>query len=278
MPLKPLRFGAGVPTTGGASAATRKEENTPQEVNFVVQEEVMEGLLIHAGAEKVGRQDLLSLPTPEATETHKPVPHSRVIEALVESLDYRKIQVVRDEYAISKDAMKMFGFLELSLSETDIRIAIGIRNSHDKSFSLGLTVGYRVFVCDNLAFHGDFTPITRKHSKYFDVDEVISGAVDKAQRHFNPMVRQIDVWKDFNLSDASAKLIVYQAFVESDLFPKHLARDVHREYFEPQYDEFRPRNMWSLSNAFTSAFKTLDAIPQFQNTGKLAGFLGQFNA
>ena len=42
---------------------------------------------------------------------------------------------------------------------------------------------------------------------------------------------------------------------------------------EPQYDEFRPRTLWSLSNAFTSAFKELEPIPQYKATAKLAGFL-----
>jgi hypothetical protein len=31
--------------------------------------------------------------------------------------------------------------------------------------------------------------------------------------------------------------------------PKHLARTVHDLYFEPKYEEFRPRTIWSLSNA-----------------------------
>jgi hypothetical protein len=31
--------------------------------------------------------------------------------------------------------------------------------------------------------------------------------------------------------------------------------------------------MWSLSNAFTSAFKELDPIPQFKATAKLGEFL-----
>jgi hypothetical protein len=31
--------------------------------------------------------------------------------------------------------------------------------------------------------------------------------------------------------------------------------------------------LWSLTNAFTSAFKELDPIPQFKVTAKLAGFL-----
>ena len=55
--------------------------------------------------------------------------------------------------------------------------------------------------------------------------------------------------------------------------PRYLARRVHEFYFEPQHDEFRPRTLWSLSNAFTSAFKELDPIPQFKATAKLGGFL-----
>ncbi len=43
--------------------------------------------------------------------------------------------------------------------------------------------------------------------------------------------------------------------------------------FEPKYEEFRPRTIWSLSNAFTSAFKELDPIPQFKATTKLGEFL-----
>ena len=44
---------------------------------------------------------------------------------------------------------------------------------------------------------------------------------------------------------------------------------------DPQYEDCRPRTMWSLSNAFTSAFKELDPIPQYRATAKLAGFLQQ---
>jgi hypothetical protein len=42
---------------------------------------------------------------------------------------------------------------------------------------------------------------------------------------------------------------------------------------EPQYDEFKPRTVWSLSNAFTSALKDLDPIPQFRATARLGGLL-----
>jgi hypothetical protein len=75
-------------------------------------------------------------------------------------------------------------------------------------------------------------------------------------------------------TDVTAKVVIYEAFVEGKLeAPKHLARTVHDPYFEPRYEEFRPRTIWSLSNAFTSAFKELDPIPQFKATAKLGKFL-----
>jgi hypothetical protein len=42
--------------------------------------------------------------------------------------------------------------------------------------------------------------------------------------------------------------------------------------------EFAARRLWSLSNAFTGAFQTLDAISQFKATAKLGSFLGQLPA
>jgi hypothetical protein len=53
----------------------------------------------------------------------------------------------------------------------------------------------------------------------------------------------------------------------------HLARRVHELYFNPQHVEVEPRTLWSLSNAFTSAFKKLDSIPRFKATAKLGEFL-----
>ena len=96
------------------------------------------------------------------------------------------------------------------------------------------------------------------------------------QRNFAPMQKQVESWQSMELSNVSAKMIVYEAFIESELeVPKHLARRVHDLYFEPQYEEFRPRTMWSLSNAFTSAFKELDPIPQFKATAKLGAISGR---
>jgi hypothetical protein len=232
-------------------------------------------LLAHCGTSKITREELKRIPAPAGSPTHQPIPHYEIVGALVQTLNYRQISVVRDEYAVSADGMKMFGVLDLETTFDGCRFSIGVRNSNDKSMRLGLTVGYRVLVCDNMAFHGDFTPMLAKHTKHLSLVDMIAVGVERIQRNFEPMRKQVEVWKAARLSDESAKLIIYRAFVEGELdVPKHLARRVHDLYFNPLIEEFAPRTTWSLSNAFTSAFKDLDPIPQFKATARLGPFLG----
>jgi hypothetical protein len=223
---------------------------------------------------KLTREELSQVKTPVATATHKPIPHIAVVEKLIEAFSFRQIGVVREEYAVSSDGMKMFGVMDLSSGFNGCRFAVGLRNSHDKSFRLSCTVGLRVFVCENLSFHGEYTPVLAKHSKHFSLEDSLAIGVDRMQRNFGPLKEQVEEWRAMQLSTAAAKLLIYQAFIEEETgFPKHLARRVHELYFRPVHDEFQARTMWSLSNAFTSAFKELEPIPQYKATAKLAGFL-----
>jgi hypothetical protein len=119
-----------------------------------------------------------------------------------------------------------------------------------------------------------FTPVLAKHTKSFNLIDTLAVGVDRIQRSFEPMRRQVESWRQTQLSDDTAKLILYRAFVEGELeAPKSLLSPVHRLYFEPQYEEFSPRTMWSLSNAFTSAFKELVGFFAMQQTS-FAQFTG----
>lgn len=242
----------------------------------------MNGLLLHTGAKKLGRQDLLALPTPESTATHTVIPHAQVVENVIEALDYRRIEVVQDEYGVSKDGMKMFGVLTLNIGEQSdnpdrVNLVLGLRNSHDKTFSLGMVAGFRVFVCDNLAFTGEFFALARKHSKKLmdGFQDALAIGVDRVQRHYVPMERQVNVWRNHSLPDIQAKEIIYRAFIEGHLdAPKHLAREVHQRYFEDEMRDFGPRTLWKLHNAFTGAFHTLDPLPQYRAASSLGEYFG----
>jgi len=55
-----------------------------------------------------------------------PIPHADVIEALIQSLGYRNIEVVKDEYALTPDFMRMFGVMTVNVEHSGVRLALGI--------------------------------------------------------------------------------------------------------------------------------------------------------
>jgi hypothetical protein len=230
-------------------------------------------LMAHTGTELVTREQLAEILPPEGTETHKPIAHRFLVDSILESLSFRHINVVKEQYAVSQDGMKLFGCLDLETLGDGFRFALGLRNANDRSMRLGLVVGVRILVCDNMAFSGDFEPVLAKHSKHFNLNDALAIGMESMQRNFKPMADQITNWRGAQITDAEAKATIYRAFIEDMLdAPKHLARAVHREYFDPAHEEFSPRTKYSLQNAFTSSFKLLDPIPQFRATASLGEF------
>lgn len=224
------------------------------------------------GAGKITREKLALIPTPEATDTFKPIPHHELVNALVETLSFRHINVVSDEYVTDAEGAKMFGLLQLDATFLDLRFSIGIRNAHDKSMRLGLVAGYNVMVCSNMSFNGEFKPVLAKHSKHFNLEDALTIGVDRIQKGWRPMQAELEHRRSFQLTDDQARLMIYQGFLQGH-FPIKLMKSVDREFFNPSYEEFKPRTIWSLENAFTHGFKQLKPIPQFQSTARLGTFM-----
>ncbi len=74
---------------------------------------------------------------------------------------------------------------------------------------------------------GDFTPILAERSKSFLLIDGVSVDVDRMQRNFEPMRKQVEAWQRRELTGVAAKVVIYEAFVEGKLeAPRHLARTV----------------------------------------------------
>ncbi len=224
------------------------------------------------GANKIKRDALALIETPEPTDTFQPISHHKLAESLIETLSFRHINVVEDEYVVSPDGMKMFGLLQLEATFLDIRFSIGVRNANDKSMRLGLVAGYNVMVCSNMSFIGDFKPVLSKHSKHFNLEDALTIGVDRIQKNWTPMQQELEHRRSVELNDNQARLLIYEAFLAGK-FPIKLMKPVDREYFNPSYEEFKPKTLWSLENAFTHGFKQLPPIPQYRATAQLGTFM-----
>ncbi len=127
-------------------------------------------LTLHCGALKATRDDLQSVTTPQATSTWAPIPHTEIVDAVLESATNAGLTIKRELYGLSgrRDSelygARMFGVIDFLDGTSDYGYSVGFRNSHDKSMVAGICAGARVFVGDNLAFSGDFAE-KRKHTQ-----------------------------------------------------------------------------------------------------------------
>ena len=56
----------------------------------------------------------------------------------------------------------------------------------------------------NIAFSGVSTSVLATHSKSFSLIDCISVGVDRMQRNFEPMRKQVETWQRSELTDAAA--------------------------------------------------------------------------
>jgi hypothetical protein len=61
--------------------------------------------------------------------------------------------------------------------------------------------------CSKTAFSGDFIPVLAKHTKHLSLVDILSVGVDRMQRSFDPMRKQVESWKGTRLPEESAKLV-----------------------------------------------------------------------
>lgn len=129
-------------------------------------------LIAHKDTKRVEESEVMAVATPIWTDSWHPVSHYDVIHTMSQAVRSMGIDVLNREYSLSADGAKMFGTWALSLGNGKLGYELGIRNSLNKSMSLGVCAGTRVFVCDNMAFSSSFIAF-RKHTSGLDLDELI---------------------------------------------------------------------------------------------------------
>lgn len=224
-------------------------------------------LCLHAGASLVPREQVDAVATPTATNTWTPVPHGLLVDSVENSLASSGLSVVDRAFALTKEGNRLFGLLTLNHDEGgDYAVTIGLRNSHDKSFPVGLAIGSRVFVCDNLAFSSEVT-ITSRHTRWIQdrLPRLVADGVAGLVQHRQVQDRRIACYKESEVtSQAHLHDIVLKAY-RAQAIPATAIAKVVEEFEEPRHPEFRDWTLWSLFNGFTEVLKAYgDLQPRTQ--------------
>ena len=257
-----------------------------QETNLIEQEQPVGMLAIPVPAPaptmtlcsygaKLTREELARVATPVGTATHKPIPHIAVVEKLIEALGFRQIGVVQEEYAVSSDGMRMFGVMDLSSGFQGCRFAIGLRNSHDKSFRLSCTVGLQGFrvrepcvprgihTCLGEAFEALLSRRQFGHRRRSDAEELRT-----AEAAGRGMAGDATVSGFGKATDLPG---VHRGRIWG--FPSTWRGECTICTFSPCMRSFSREPCGACRMPSPARFKELEPIPQYKATAKLAGFL-----
>jgi hypothetical protein len=240
---------------------------------------VASNLVLHRGARPVTLAELHDFKAPPPEGRWYPLGHGRGVEAVNATLREAGYDIRNQRFGVSREGHRFFGTLDLGTPiASGVTLAVGIRNSTDKSFPLGFCAGSRVFVCDNLAFRSDLL-VRRKHTVNGERNFVraISGAVTSLTNFKDAEGARIRRLLYAEVSDDVADALILRAYERGIVSARDLPKVLH-EWRNPAFDEFKPRTAWSLLNAFTSALRerSVNQPAQFAvQTIRLNGLLDQ---
>ncbi len=232
-------------------------------------------MLDQGGEQRVTVEDLKQCITPPATATHCPIDHyeftQNTLQILEKLLRYEGFTLDDCQVALHKEDQQLFGTAIFRNGREDIQLAIAFRNSHDKTFSAGVAIGGRVFICSNLCISG-LIQMLRKHTSKIkdDLRESIMKAVWDIDKQWNTFQSDVDTLRSIQMDDDTA----YETFgvaygrkiLSSQQFTKAIA-----EWHKPSYDH-GPKSLWRWNNACTQIYKTVSPANKFKRHRQLHDF------
>lgn len=218
------------------------------------------------GGRTITEDQLRACLTPAGTRTHKPIPHSMLLDEAVAGLGRYGLEVASSEFAVEDGKLgdvaipnaRFFGILGLSASGSDSKeyqLLACLRNAHDKKSSAMFGVGMSVMICTNMSFSAE-VKIGRKHTPriLFDLRGLIRNALLRLPSLRQNQDARIEAYKRCNATDDGARVAIMRA-CEKDFISPSKTLKVWNEWKQPRHSEFSPRNAWSLFNAFTEVMK-----------------------
>jgi hypothetical protein len=209
-------------------------------------------LMLHAGASPVLYDALCQLPVPAATDTHVPIAHHAVVDMVKYSLGFYGHEVIQEDYGVTPDGARFFGVLSLKSQYGDYTDTVGLRNSHDKRFPIGISFGSRVFVCDNLAFNGDHV-IRRKHTANAkrELPGLVAEVVEPLRHQRFEQARTFDLYRSHLLTAPQTHHAIIEMYKRGVINLQRIG-DVLEAYENPPHD-WGEKTAWRLFNATTFA-------------------------
>ena len=234
-------------------------------------------LNLHCGGSEVSREALDLVQPPAATATWHPVAHSTFLQLCLDTLGAQGFTVRDQRLALHRDNHRFFAALDLTAQLSDgVALAVGLRNSTDKSFPLGFCAGSRVFVCSNLAFSSEQL-VVKRHTKFGQTRfaRAIEAAVKQLPQFVIEETARIDKLKVRELSAHESDSYILKT-AEAGIVPFVKLPDLAKAYRQPDHEAFQPRTAWSMFNAVTHCLAPMSKTNPTEFTRRTIRLMSMF--
>ena len=201
--------------------------------------------------------DLQNIDMPEAKNTYVPVSHYDLainVGSIGEKVIDKELHSKR--FGLARKGQHMFATYTYKNDEDEVGMSIGFRNSYDKSMSIGVCVGAKVFVCENLMMTGEVT-FMRKHTGNIldELNSLIFKVLYNSDDKFTQLQQDKESMKEVPINNQRAWETMVVLFGKGIINTPQISI-MRREWKNPSHDAFDDDSLWSLYNAGTEALKT----------------------
>lgn len=225
---------------------------------------------------QASRGTVMAVPEVPWTDTWHPVSHKMVIDGLSVALVETGIGLCNEKYELSANGHDMFGTWTLEHGTLGRKWAIGIRNSTQKHFSLGIAAGFSVMVCSNMMISGDYITF-RKHTKGLDHEELrylMTGAMSQVIGKMEGIETWHNNLRNHNVDKTAFKALTFDAMQKGVVPPSKFNKFI--DAYQEEQKIYREDTAHTFHGAVTRLQRDNGLFSQADRCGMLETILDQY--
>jgi hypothetical protein len=227
-----------------------------------------------------GLSEIDTLDIPAATNTYQPVPHGGLYRMWSERLERAGYRITDEEHWVTNSDDVFLS--KVSIESSVLPSGLGFKwqtaliNSYNRQVAIKTAMGANVFVCTNGCLSAEFMMRTKHTGGVWErLNTFVTDSVRTVEYRASVIFRQFE---RYNQTDASSDRQVDHVVCEAyrqNIIPASGIGQVLDHWHTPEHAEFKPRNVWSLYNAFTSYDRGRSMFDRTARTNRLHSLLNR---
>lgn len=199
---------------------------------------------------------------------HVPIPHKYAVEFFRERLAANKIEVEKEKILLSPDTYRLIYLADVKpAGETvnnEFAFSVGFINNNDRTMAFTGIAGTRVFV-NSAEFYVSQDAFKTRHvsTVYELLSERVASIMTWFKDYYQEQTGKIEKMKATTVTDEMLGQLVLKYIRARYILSSTNIKRVVSNYDKPKYDEFKPRNIWSLRNTTNEVFSKIKS-PMFR--------------